>query len=248
MMTSVKLVDINIEGDKHLHRIVPLLEVEAPDIVLMQEVFEHNIPALRSTHDYAFHFAIMSTDIDTTHHQEIKRGLLVMWDKKFEVHGVEAVQYYAHPKSHQHTQEKRGPNERDRILLTLKISYMGQLFRFATTHFIWTPNGSEDELQRSTYPRLESVLAKYNDEYGLVLAGDFNAPRGGRIFGSLAQQYQDNIPKELMTTIDQELHRVKGIELVVDGLFTSSHFTVADIEVRNNISDHMAIIAMISRH
>jgi hypothetical protein len=50
-----------------------------------------------------------------------------------------------------------------------------------------------------------------------------------------------------MTTIDQYLHRKPGIQLVVDGLFSTPEYEVAHVKVKSGISDHMAVIATVSR-
>ena len=39
-----------------------------------------------------------------------------------------------------------------------------------------------------------------------------------KTFNRLAEKYKDNIPLEYKTSIDQNLHRVKGLQVMVDGL------------------------------
>jgi len=54
----VKLIQLNIEGSRHLARVVPFLENEKPDIVCLQELNEKDVPhildALGETAVYVF--------------------------------------------------------------------------------------------------------------------------------------------------------------------------------------------------
>ena len=52
-----------------------------------------------------------------------------------------------------------------------------------------------------------------------AFCGDMNVPRGNETFNRLAEKYKDNIPLEYKTSIDQNLHRVKGLQVMVDGLY-----------------------------
>lgn len=241
MTTPITLLSLNIEGDKHLHRIEPFLRERTPLVVTMQEVHESASPKLASFGNYDFHYIPMSSYVN-----ERRKGLLIMWDKSLTCTSIATHTYHEYPDASL-PREKRLSNERDRILAVVTLTDGVNVFRIATTHFIWTPDGNPDELQYIALESLLSELGKYNDEHGIILTGDFNAPRGLPIFDSLAKRYKDNIPKDITTTIDQELHRVKGITLVVDGLFTSPNYQVNNVEVINQVSDHMAILSSINK-
>lgn len=240
MTTPISLLSLNIEGDKHLHLVEPFLRTRAPMVVMMQEVHEAASSTLASCGNYDFRYIPMSSYINGW-----RKGLLVMWDKSLTCVSVTTHTYYAYPDASQ-PREKRTPNERDRILVVVTLSNGDKVYRFATTHFIWTPDGKPDQLQHTALETLLKVLVEYNDAHGILLAGDFNAPRGLAIFDTLATHYKDNIPKEVTTTIDQHLHRAKGLKLVVDGLFSSQNYNVSTVEVVDGVSDHMAILATIA--
>ena len=78
-----------------------------------------------------------------------------------------------------------------------------------------------------------------------ILCGDFNAPRGTAIFDSIAEKYKDNIPQDISTTIDKNLHKAGDLQLVVDGLFTTPEYKVDSIKILDKLSDHCAILATI---
>jgi endonuclease/exonuclease/phosphatase family metal-dependent hydrolase len=79
-----------------------------------------------------------------------------------------------------------------------------------------------------------------------VLTGDFNAPRGGPIFSELAKVWNDQIPATAKTSIDPQLHRAGSLQLMVDGLFTTSDFHAEDVALHTGLSDHQGITARIS--
>lgn len=176
----------------------------------------------------------------------MQKGLLIMWDSSFTLVGMNSHRYYVDPSSDDATIVERRPNQRDRILLVVELQRGGRTYRVLTTHFIWTPDGGVNELQQSTFVAFSTVLDRYDDEQGVLLTGDFNAPRGLEIFDALSRRYTDNIPKDVTTTIDQKLHRKNGLMYVVDGLFTTPNYSVSDVEVIDGVSDHKAIVAKIT--
>ena len=116
------------------------------------------------------------------------------------------------------------------------------LFNFATTHFPWSPNGQPSNEQLVEINNLFGILRKHNE---LILTGDFNAPRGGKIFGKISSVYTDWIPPHVKTTIDKDRHKSGDLQLVVDGLFSTNNYQVDNVRVTNGVSDHCAIQANI---
>ena len=90
---------------------------------------------------------------------------------------------------------------------------------------------------------VENMLALVKGLGEIVLVGDFNAPRGGETFSRIAKHYKDNIPAKYATSIDQHLHKVKGLQYMVDGLFTTPAYSASDVKLVDGVSDHMAIVA-----
>ena len=81
-----------------------------------------------------------------------------------------------------------------------------------------------------------------------VLAGDFNAPRGGEIFSHIAERYTDNIPPHYTTSIDGTLHRAGPIPFMVDGLFTTPSYRAKGVHLEFGVSDHAAVAATIEKN
>jgi endonuclease/exonuclease/phosphatase family metal-dependent hydrolase len=204
---SIKLISLNIEGNKHLDNLVlPFLVAEKPEVVTLQEVFLPDVPKIEAAF-YQYYY------------------------------GVEEVipEFFA----------KQDPNSMNRVLVWQVVEKDGQPYRFATTHFTWSMDGQTIDLQKQTYQSMKQILETFPD---LVLTGDFNAPRGKEIFTNLATSYKDNIPAEVMTTIDNNLHKAKAnIQFVVDGCFTSKEYRASNVKIVDGVSDHMAVVAEISR-
>lgn len=132
-----------------------------------------------------------------------------------------------------------------RGLLRVTVEKDESFYTIATTHFTRTPDGSTSDKQREDLKNLLAITKKCPE---LILCGDFNAPRGGEIFGILADMYTDSIPPEYLSSLDPKLHQLRGSKpLMVDGLFTTSEYRATDVKLTVGVSDHMAITALVSR-
>lgn len=128
-------------------------------------------------------------------------------------------------------------------VLVAAISFKdGETFIIANTHGVWTQDGRVTPYQLRAIDRL---LAGLGTIPKLILCGDFNAPRGRQAWARIGQVYADNIPSEVTTTIDGGLHRAGYLLHVVDGIFSTPHYTVKDVRIISGLSDHCAIVAEI---
>ena len=78
-----------------------------------------------------------------------------------------------------------------------------------------------------------------------VFCGDTNAPRGKEAFDLIAKEFKDNIPTKYTSSLDPLLHRVKGLNYMIDCLFTTSGYIATDVKLKDGVSDHMAVVAEI---
>ncbi|QQG38241.1 MAG: endonuclease/exonuclease/phosphatase family protein [Candidatus Kaiserbacteria bacterium] len=243
----LKLVSLNIELDKHLDTVAAFLAAQKPDVACLQEVFEQDLPRLSealSAPNYKF--------VPMNRHTEAQppkvMGICVL--TSLPIVKTNAQLYRGDPRlippfdwNDQNTFRFK-----NQALLMCDIR-KDETYRVGTTHFTWTPDSQPDELQHEDIKKLVSMLEQEGE---FVVAGDFNAPRGGEIFSELALRYKDNIPAEYKTSIDVSLHRA-GKEkarlletLMVDGLFSTQGYKVSDVKLHFGISDHAAISADLS--
>lgn len=245
-MSGLKLLSCNIEGDRHLEsRLFPLFVREQPDVLTLQEVFQSDLKKIaEATGLTEYHFAPLARiDKANVHIKKLGQFGIAVFAKKILEKRFDY--YIGMPDFLPEFFKDNNPNSMNRLLLAAKVEVAGQSYQIGTTHFTWSGQGEVTDEQRASFKNLERVLNKYPE---IILTGDFNTPRGGEIFDALASRYRDNIPSELNTTIDSHLHKSgQDIQLVVDGLFTSPEYSVKQVQVLPNTSDHMAVVAEIER-
>ncbi|TSC55337.1 MAG: endonuclease/exonuclease/phosphatase [Parcubacteria group bacterium Greene0416_79] len=243
----IKLVSLNVELDRHLDRVIPFLLKENPDAVCLQEVYEKDMPKFRDALQMAGDFEPASV-LDV----RIENGALVR-DAELAKKGPHGVAFFtrlpvkAGGVEYYFGDPKKVPRHSvcyNRFLLWRRLEKDGTLFTLGTTHFTWTPDGAVSEEQRQDIQALLKILRQFPD---IVFCGDFNAPRGGEIWSAIAARYTDNIPAHYATSIDPNLHRKKGLQHMVDGLFSTPHYACRETRLQCGVSDHCAVIGVIER-
>jgi endonuclease/exonuclease/phosphatase family metal-dependent hydrolase len=237
----VRLMSLNVERSGHLDRFVPFVRQFAPDILCLQELMESDVPAIIAGTAFSeAHFAAMARHSDAPVETPFGVGI-------FSRAPIEApeVEVYAGDGDGMMVLDRRTPETRVAttryVLARATCRFDGFAMALATTHFPWTHNGLPSDFQFAALDRLIALIG----DRPIVLTGDFNAPRGGPLFDRLAAHLTDNIPANVTTTIDPELHRAGALELVVDGLFTSPHYQASDVSVHPGLSDHQAVTGVI---
>lgn len=251
----MKLLSLNIEGHKHLDKVIPFLQKEQTDIVCLQEVFKSDLPRLAealgnlpgSTIPIPAPIPVVVFSpmviVDGPNRVNFpllgEIGLAII--SKFPIESSSTLYYHGSQDAIPHI--NMDPNHANRLVLA--ATFEGESFKgaVATTHFTWAPDGTTTAEQHQD---LDNMFAKLKELPPHTLAGDFNAPRGSTIWQRLTDRYIDNIPPEIITTLDPHLHRIKNLNLVVDGLFSSKEYNVKNVEVVSGLSDHQAILAEIS--
>lgn len=153
-----------------------------------------------------------------------------------------AIRLYAGHEKYVPTYIAKDARTYNHVLLSCNVHKDDVSYTIATTHFTWTPEGKTDAFQRKN---IKALLAALEEIPQVILCGDFNAPRGRKIFDLLATKYKDNIPPEITSTIDPILHRAPQLQYVVDGLFSSPKYTIDNVRAEVGISDHKAIVGII---
>jgi len=236
----LKLISINTQGDVHLDLVLPFLEKEEPDILCMQEVFEKDFLQLQNKFSmdglYAPTMLVGSRDDE----------------KKLNLEGVgmlsrlpttnKSAEYYYKSRDVIKEREALPYDEQPRVLVSMDIETEGNGYSVATTHFTWSDMAQVTEKQKKDLKRLLDLL---DGRENLILAGDFNAPRGGEIFSAISERYKDNIPQSYTTSIDKNFHRKGDIQVMVDGLFTTKDVKIDNVKLIDGLGDHMAVVAQI---
>ena len=249
----LKLISLNIELDRHLDRIIPFLREERPDVICLQEVLERDFPKLKNALSMEGEFvASCIPDIKRVTSSFEDEGVLEI-DEELVKRGPEGVAFFTNLPTLSSRVDYYFGNSRviprwsigqNRMLVSRTMAKYGKTYTIGTTHFTWTPDGTASDEQRKDMNTLLNILARFPD---IVFCGDFNAPRGGEIWGKLAKNYHDNLPEEYHSSLDPRLHRAGHLDRMVDGLFSTTEYRVSDVRLVNGISDHKAVIGMAER-
>lgn len=241
---EIKILNLNIEGDKHLSQVIKLVEREKPDIICLQEVFEEDFHMLHRQFDMQGIF-MPTVRIDSAGRPGFGKtgpfGVALFSRLTGEFGG----DHYFRRRGSELPRYKGKPNAGNRCLVWQKT---GNGLTIATTHFTWSKNGQTTEKQRIELKALIGLLV--NKIKPDILCGDFNAPRGQEIWSAISGKLTDNIPSQAKTTLDPVLHYSHGAMLVVDGFFTkpNSKFTVKSLRLIDGISDHLAVSAIMREY
>ena len=251
--SRLKLISLNIEIDRHLNRVISFLRKEHPDVICLQEVLERDFPKLKSAISMEGEFgAVCIPDIERVESSFEDGGTLVINEELIQ-RGPEGIAFFTDlPISASHVDYYHGDGReiprwsmgQNRLLFSKTLAKGGKAYTIGATHFTWTPDGKASDEQRQDVKELLNILARFPD---IVFCGDFNAPRGGEIWGKLAKNYHDNIPEEYHSSLDPKLHRAGHLDRMVDGLFSTTEYRVSDVRLVNGISDHKAVVGMAER-
>ncbi|OJW51182.1 MAG: hypothetical protein BGO67_12740 [Alphaproteobacteria bacterium 41-28] len=238
----LKIVCLNIEFDRHLDRVIPFLKTQQADVILLQEVFVKDIPSLET----ALQMKSVSAIMNLRQLHGVLEHVAIATFSALPILNSDSA-YYRGDKDHlllayEGDTPEVVAEKSARAILVTEVIKDGQLYRLVNTHFTWSPKGLPTEEQYQNLETLYQLLSPLPD---FILCGDFNAPRWTAIFDALASRYKDNIPAEVTTTIDKNLHKAGDLQFVVDGLFSTPNYQVESVNLFDNLSDHWAITAKI---
>lgn len=240
----IKIISLNVERSKHLARNLPFFLEEQPDVLCLQEAFEADLERMKK--ELKMPFLIWQPDvlIDTKTNSTGRPGYSGQAILSRQPLTDTGEAYYYMPENGIALQSKGMVDVRltnAQGVVWASVEKDGEQFVFANTHFTWTPDGFPDEHQETDFAALKSILSTLPPH---VLVGDLNAPRGRGIWEKFSALYdRDNIPPDVPTTIDPELHRFGDLGHVVDCLFTNEKYRATDVRVVSGLSDHQAIVA-----
>lgn len=237
---KLKLLQLNIEQNKHFDRILPFLSELKPDVVCLQELREPDIPRIAETLG-AEHFFIpmmrrVRNEVGTP------EGIAIF--SRLPVQHKYAT-YYAGTGEIVDFDLKRKRDTQSYGVAVCEVNKNGVIFKIATTHFTWTPDGQPSEDQRKDMKALLAVLQTLDD---VVISGDFNAPRGGEMFAQLAERFKDNVPSHYVSSLDRNIHPAGHLDRMVDGIFSTNGYEVSNVVMIDGLSDHCALVAEITKN
>ena len=243
MIAGMKLLSLNCEGDKHLERIIPLLQNESPDCICLQEAPEVLTTVLQESSYYTTFVPLTIRDRSEYQYQE---GLLFA-----SRHPHERDVYFYHrgdaPLVVFEKEKYRSSMKKALLYVTVDS------FRIAVTHFTWTENGAiPNDYQQQD---IGALLQHLDTLPPHLLCGDFNIPRHiNPLYEEyLAPRYTDAVPAHHTSSLDPVWHRHAHTadkqhlfsDYMVDYIFTTPPYVARDTRLLFGVSDHAALVTTI---
>jgi len=230
----IKLISVNIEGHKHIDKILPLIEREKPDVLCMQEVLENDVATFTKVFGVEYIFSPILLK------EGVPKGNLIISN----IPTIEKTEEYFLRNRNELLEIESGVNDRLALVFsTIQIVRDGKQFRIGTAHLPKSRDGRDTtDFQRTSISAFLDVVGQHDE---ILFCGDFNAPRGYEIFSTVATKYKDNIDPQYETSLDATLHAAGYLPYMVDVLFTTPHYNVSSMRFETGVSDHYAMIAHI---
>jgi exonuclease III len=252
-MHRMKLVSANIEGERHLERVMPFVERESPDVLCIQEIFRSTLDTLGAM-GYTCEFLPMTEKL----HNETPEEWGIAICAKGTVRNRYALYYrdiqFLPDDARWKVLQERGvrKNHFKNGLLGARTVVNDAAYLIYTTHFTWTEDGeipSQEQIES-----MNALLAHTQTLEAHLLCGDFNIPRNiNYLYKDLLQIYTDNIPGQYVSSLDKDLHRLRDDQnkkqvletFMVDYLFSQKPYQVSGVRLEFGVSDHAAVIGMV---
>lgn len=251
---ALKLVSVNIERDKHLVRVEKFIYEQQPDVLCLQELYQHSIPLVEKWMPGGWAYAPLTHFSHEYPEPRItgnaiftRKARLQRVEKHYYKGSGNPLPFYETTLSRQTGKPVPNTATTHHSLLVATVEDL----RIGTTHLTWTEDGQATPEQLDDVENLLTFArAEAEQSGGLFMCGDFNAPRGRASFARLAENFIDSIPVHYTTSIDTNLHRVgKNMppNRMVDGLFHTSTYKAENVQLHTGVSDHCAITAILSK-
>lgn len=228
----MKLLSVNVEKRNHVELIKNLITKTDAEVVCLEEVCSDDLDLLLEKYP----FRLFGPNFRLVDGKEV--GVVIA--AKCNIQG--RLWYSDGNASREVPLEALGAHRP--ILILAEVSGM----TLGVVHFTWTREMSESDKQAKDLTRLLDYLG----DRELILLGDFNIPRGNTTYQRLANKYLDNIPLDIVSTIDFDMHRAKRegknrFEAVVDYIWSTRAYKVTNVQVISGVSDHCAIVCDIAK-
>lgn len=258
-VVSLKVVTLNMgRGFPGLERSMHFLSNGQWDIACIQDVRETHVPMLAELFPGAQYFAPM-----TKHYidgQWVSIGLGI-FSRVAPFRSIAAHAYVGNvlpaPAIEGVEMDEQGDARpvdlarvratENRIALFATTEVDGASFHVGTTHGVWVPQGIPDDHQRVATRKLRNIIVSQEE---CIIAGDFNAARGGEIYNLLSgsSKLRDSVPVDIANSVDWQMRGKEGPDLLVDYFFTTGNvYSVSNVEAHFGVSDHAALSATVSR-
>ena len=263
-MKHLTLLHLNIERDYHLDKIEQLIHEKQPDILCFQEIFDSTIETLRK--EFPHYMSVPRLYINNGK-EKYSDGVVVM--SKYPILSKKAVVYGNTDETPTFENEdifffknNMRPIESFNLfyaIACIEIEINGTPLTIGTTHF-----PAVDRASRGRFDNVYEQSPEFNYFLGIreiyesflrnmksipgpfIFTADMNNDRSEYMYQRLSQELIDHVPRELISTIDPDLHKIKGLSLMIDTIMSTPEINVHNFEVIQGVSDHKAFVIKFS--
>jgi len=264
----LNIIHLNTERDKHINKIVKLLEEKKPDVICLAEAMLKDVKLIATKLGYEFAFAPLFIVNDEKYTNE-EQGSAIL--SKYTIKEINKYRYDdgnlkeipIHSVAELISKDGGRPKDRFDYFYTLLTALIeiekGKIVTISTTHFPVVDRaipgleghnlnelGGVDEIEHSEVYLERLIKIIRGLKYPLVFTSDLNNPRGDYFYDSIAHELVDIVPQTVNSTIDSKFHRVSNLKLSVDTIMVSPEISVNNFEVIEEVSDHKALFASIN--
>ncbi|SEW38583.1 Exonuclease III [Cognatiyoonia koreensis] len=238
-----KLISLNVEGARHLDRILPFLIRENPTMIALLEAPDFLAYTLS---DLGYHTSFAPMMIRTQEGQVFQEGVLVATRQRHISHPH--YYYRANPDIVPFVKDDKR-NSISHVALHVEIGDIN----LVATHFTWNKSGETADIHQKN--DMLKLLAHLKELPPHILCGDMNIPRQeNELYDLLCEHYTDTVPGTYHTSLDRDLHRAGDDpelsklfdRFMVDYVFTQDQYAASDVRLEFGVSDHAAVVANVT--
>ena len=236
----MKFVTLNVYDGIYKDKSLAHLQQIRPDVLALQEMHRGDIEDFKAALGMPHCLYVPGARVDEPNKYGFRLGEIGIALMSRTPFSQEQVDYYSKVSEDVPVFDVADGNHCNRALLSAVVQTEDGPIRVSTTHFTWTPDGQPTPQQTEHSRKLAEFIEKQNVD---VLGGDFNAPHGAEVMTHIGGQMDDHMPTGVESTIDPELHRCRGLKLVVDNIFTRKGLASTFLQIKEGMSDHKGLIA-----
>jgi len=246
---SIKIISINIQGGQLLENFLKFIEIENPDVILMQEVFtsdNSNDPKydiLNTLRMFGFAYAHHAVTYDTKRNSSVvKAGNAVVSKYPF---NNPKVYFYEIPYISNYEEPTRDFSKVPRNLQHVEIPFGKKRLNVLNTHGIWGIDG-KDSPARLNMSKV--ILDNTINQEHVILGGDFNMDPNTIAIKSIEKSLTNVFKGYLKSTFNMKRKTKPLFEnLVVDIIFVSQNIKIISKKCPPvDISDHLPLVIEIA--